>query len=85
MFIFCGQVLSSNTSRRLIVMQRRPGADLSLMVASVHSHLAQFREFKELPLAGNMSRKERKARIKEHGHLNLSEEEIKKLTSMVKT
>ena len=55
------------------------------MEASVHSHLAQFKEFKELPLAGNMSRKERKARIKEHGHLNLSEEEIKKLTSMVKT
>ena len=66
-------------------MQRRPGADLGLMEASVLSHLAQFKDQMYLPLAGNMSRKERKARIKEHGHLNLSEEEIKKFTSMVKT
>ena len=81
----CDQVLSSNTSRRLIVMQRRPGADLGWMEASVLSQLAQFRDLQYLPLAGNISRKERKARIKEHGHLNLTEEEIKKFSSMVKT
>ena len=81
----CNQVLSSNTSRRLIVMQRRPGADLGSMEASVLSQLAQFRDLQYLPLAGNISRKERKARIKEHGHLNLTEEEIKKFSSMVKT
>ena len=66
-------------------MQRRPGADLANMEASVLSHLAQFKDQMYLPLAGNLSRKERKARIKEHGHLNLTEEEIKKFTSMVKT
>ena len=43
------------------------------------------RDLQYLPLAGNISRKERKARIKEHGHLNLTEEEIKKFSSMVKT
>ena len=66
-------------------MQRRPGADLANMEDSVLSHLAQFKDQMYLPLAGNLSRKERKARIKEHGHLNLTEEEIKKFTSMVKT
>ena len=80
----CEQVLSSNTSRRLIVMERRQGAHLGELGASVDSQLALFKDQVYLPLAGNISRKERKARIKEHGHLNLSEEEIKKFSSMAK-
>ena len=80
----CEQVLSSNTSRRLIVMERRQGAGLGELGASVDSQLSLFKDQVYLPLAGNISRKERKARIKEHGHLNLSEEEIKKFSSMAK-
>ena len=79
----CEQVLSSNTSRRLIVMQRNL-EDRDKVVgeeARVSSHLALFKDQFYLPLAGNISRKERKERIKEHGHLNLTEEEIGNFTT----
>ena len=73
----CEQVLSSNTSRRLLVMEKvdRKGK------AMVSEELTLFKEQFYLPLAGNISRKERKERIKQHGHLNLSEEEITKFSS----
>jgi len=73
----CEQVLSSHTSRRLLVMEKvdREG------VAMVSKELTLFKDQFYLPLAGNISRKERKERIKEHGHLNLSEEEILKFSN----
>jgi len=80
----CEQILSTNTARRLIVMERNELdiSEVSGDLAQVSSHLSDFRDQSYLPLAGNMSRKERKARIKEFGHLNLSEEEIKKFNSI---
>ena len=74
------QVLSSNTSRRLIVMEKisesREGDR-----ATVSPSLTLFKDQFFLPLAANISRKERKARIKEFGHLNLTEQEISKFSS----
>ena len=70
------QVLSSHTSRRLLVMERVEGEGL----ATVSKELTLFREQFYLPLSANISRKERKERIKEHGHLNLSEEEVKQFS-----
>jgi len=70
------QVLSSHASRRLIVMERINGEG----VAEVSKDLALFQEQFYIPLAGNISRKERKERIKEFGHLNLSKEEIEKFS-----
>ena len=78
----CEQVLSSNTSRRLIVMEKHENTGGEAVVSS---HLALFKDQFYLPLAGNISRKERKARIKEHGHLNLTEEEIKQFTNNAKS
>ena len=72
----CEQVLSSHTSRRLLVMERVEGEG----EAVVSKELTLFQEQFFLPSAGNISRQERKERIKEHGHLNLSEEEIKQFT-----
>jgi hypothetical protein len=72
----CEQVLSSHTSRRLLVMERVEGEG----EAVVSKELTLFQEQFFLPTAGNIPRKERKERIKEHGHLNLSEEEIKQFT-----
>jgi len=73
----CEQVLSSHTSRRLLVMEKvdKKGE------AVVSKELTLFKEQFYLPLAGNISRKERKERIKEHGHLNLTEEEITKFST----
>ena len=49
--------------------------------ATVSPRLALFKDQFFLPLAANIPKKERKARIKEFGHLNLSEEEISKFSS----
>jgi len=72
----CEQVLSSNTSRRLLVMQRVEGEG----EAKVSKKLTLFKDQAYLP-SGNISRKERKERIKEHGHLNISEEEKKQFSN----
>ena len=74
------QVLSSNTSRRLIVMEKVAECKEEDR-ARVSPQLALFKDQFFLPLAGNISRKERKARIKEFGHLNLTEEELAKFSS----
>merc|ERR1719186_565059 len=74
----CEQVLSSHTSRRLLVMERVEGGKEG--EAKVCKELTLFKDQFYLPVAGNISRKERKERIKEHGHLNLSEEEIKQFS-----
>lgn len=74
------QVLSSNTSRRLLVMEKVAECGHG-DTATVSPQLALFKDQFFLPLAGNISRKERKARIKEFGHLNLSEQEISKFSS----
>ena len=76
----CEQVLSSNTSRRLIVMEKVVECKEDDR-ATVSPQLALFKDQFFLPLAGNISRKERKARIKEFGHLNLTEEELAKFSS----
>ena len=70
----CEQVLSSHISRRMLVMERVEGEG----VAIVSKELTLFKEQYYLPLGGNISKKERKERIKEHGHLNLTEKEFKK-------
>eukprot|EP00092_Neocalanus_flemingeri_P020783 GFUD01022519.1.p1 GENE.GFUD01022519.1~~GFUD01022519.1.p1 ORF type:complete len:464 (+),score=144.27 GFUD01022519.1:285-1676(+) len=75
----CEQVLSSHTSRRLLVMERVEGEGK----ATVSKELTMFKEQFYLPVAGNISRKERKERIKEHGHLNLSEQEIQQFTKQL--
>eukprot|EP00092_Neocalanus_flemingeri_P091898 GFUD01116592.1.p1 GENE.GFUD01116592.1~~GFUD01116592.1.p1 ORF type:complete len:464 (-),score=155.06 GFUD01116592.1:133-1524(-) len=75
----CEQVLSSHTSRRLLVMERVEGEG----EATVSKELTMFKEQFYLPVAGNISRKERKERIKEHGHLNLSEQEIQQFTKQL--
>merc|ERR1711915_910184 len=72
----CEQVLTSNTSRRLIVMQKVSNEKGE---AVVHDVITKFKAQYYIPLAGNISRKERKERIKEHGHLNISKEDMKTL------
>ena len=72
----CEQVLSSHTSRRLLVMERMEGDGKAM----VNKQLTLFQEQFFLPTAGNISRKERKERLKEHGHLNMSENEIKQFS-----
>ena len=72
----CEQVLSSHSSRRLLVMERVEG----IGEAVVNKELTLFQEQFFLPTAGNISRKERKERLKEHGHLNLSQEEMKQFS-----
>ena len=74
------QVLSSHTSRRLIVMEKISESGQEDR-ATVSPRLALFKDQFFLPLAANISKKERKARIKEFGHLNLSEQEIAKFSS----
>jgi len=73
------QVLNSHSSRRLIVMEKLPWNGKGESI--VHKEITFFKEQFYLPLAGNISRKERKERIKQHGHLNLSEEEILKFSA----
>jgi len=74
------QVLSSNTSRRLIVMEKKVECGDGGQ-ATVSPQLALFKDQFFLPLAGNISRKERKERIKQFGHLNLTEAELAKFSS----
>ena len=74
------QVLSSNTSRRLIVMEKMSESREGDR-ATVSPSLALFKDQFFLPLAGNISRRERKARIREFGHLNLTEQEMRKFSS----
>ena len=74
------QVLSSHTSRRLIVMEKTAESGEEDQ-ATVSPRLALFKDQFFLPLAANISKKERKARIKEFGHLNLTEEEISQFSS----
>jgi len=73
----CEQVLSSHTSRRLLVMERVEGEGMAV----VSKELTLFKEQCYLPIGGSISRKEKKERIKEHGHLNLSKEEITKFST----
>ena len=77
----CEQVLSSHTSRRLIVMERianegesEGSAQASAEVGLVPQSSATFREQFYLG-ATEIPRKERKERIKKYGHLNLKGEE----------
>ena len=74
------QVLSSNTSRRLVVMEKMSECGEGDR-ATISPSLALFKDQFFLPLAGNISRKERKARIREFGHLNLTDEEMRKFSS----
>jgi len=69
----CEQVLTSNASRRLIVMEKKSNVTGQ---AIVHSKITQFKDQYYAPLAGNISKKERKQRIKKFGHLNISEAEM---------
>merc|ERR1712059_130286 len=77
----CEQVLSSNTSRRLLVLQRRGGVMFREGEVVVSDRLTSFQEQWYLPIGKHIPKKERKERIKEFGHLNLSEDEISKITS----
>ena len=77
----CEQVLSSHTSRRLIVMERTTNdnesgstSGASAEVGLVPQSSATFREQFYLG-ATEIPRKERKERIKKYGHLNLKGEE----------
>lgn len=73
----CEQVLSSHTSRRLIVMERVPeailtssGTESTAEVNLVPESSTAFREHFYLG-ATEIPRKERKERLKKYGHLNL--------------
>jgi len=71
----CEQVLSSQTARRLIVLERLAGR-LKPGAATVSPELSKFSEQWALPVAGRLSRKERKERLRQHGHLNLTQQEV---------
>jgi len=74
----CEQVLSSHSSRRLIVMERNSG-EVDGSVAVVDPRLGEFKEQFMLPVGSVIPKKERQARVKKHGHLNLTEEELAKI------
>jgi len=75
------QVLSSNNSRRLIVMERREGVEYVEGEAVVSDKLEIFQDQWFIPISKHISKKERKERIKKYGHLNLSEAELTKIKS----
>jgi len=75
----CEQVLSSNTSRRLIVMSKFSNEKGNAVVSE---KITKFKDQFYIPLAGNIGRKERKERIKEHGHLNISQEDQVKFQAL---
>merc|ERR1712096_490860 len=75
----CEQVLSCHTSRRLMVMERVEGEGL----ARVSTKLAEYKDQFYLSLAGNISKSEKKARLREYGHLNMSNEEVEKFSKVV--
>lgn len=75
------QVLSSQNSRRLIVMQRRKGVDYLEGGAIVSDKLEMFQDQWFIPVGKLLSKKERKERIKKYGHLNLTEAELNKIKS----
>lgn len=80
----CEQVLSSHSSRRLIVMERLPG-EVGDSKPSVDPRLGDFKEQFMLPVSTVIKKKERKERVRQHGHLNLSKEEMAKMKAVHKT
>ena len=78
----CEQVLSCHTSRRLMVMERVEG-EIGEDLARVSTKLAEYKDQFYLSLAGNISKSEKKARLREYGHLNMSNEEVEKFSKVV--
>lgn len=78
----CEQILSSHTSRWLIVMEKHSDIDGK---TTVHPELTNFKDQFYIPLAGKVSRRERRERIKLYGHLNFSEAEMKEFTKSAKS
>jgi len=77
----CEQMLTCHTSRRLIVMEKVSEVKGE---AVVHGEITRFKDQYFIPLAGKINRKERKERIKKHGHLNISQEEMENLKKIRK-
>jgi len=48
-------------------------------VAAVDPRLGEFKEQFMLPVGSVIPKKERQARVKKHGHLNLTDEELAKI------
>lgn len=71
----CEQMLTCHTSRRLIVMEKVSDVKGE---AVVHGEITRFKDQYFIPLAGKINRKERKERIKKHGHLNITQDEMEK-------
>eukprot|EP00088_Acartia_fossae_P037350 TRINITY_DN3852_c0_g1_i7.p3 TRINITY_DN3852_c0_g1~~TRINITY_DN3852_c0_g1_i7.p3 ORF type:complete len:100 (-),score=25.57 TRINITY_DN3852_c0_g1_i7:195-494(-) len=53
--------------------------------ATVHPEITRFKDQFYLPLAGNISRKERKERLRQFGHLNFTPEESEAFAESART
>jgi len=72
----CEQVLSSHTSRRLLVMEK---LDVEGGEAKVHESVGNFKDQYYLPYAKTIPKKERLERLAKYGHLNIAEDHDFKL------
>ena len=79
----CEQVLSSHTSRRLVVMERRArlaeGEENGGAAAEAEGVFETSAEFRNhfFASAAEVPRRERKERVKRYGHLNLAGDRIR--------